>query len=150
MYLCLRMMLLIVLPFLVGTRQNRKSGSDESIPDDEGGKSDQSEIRESLDSGLDFNAGNSATTSSSESTNEHTVRGWSEAGDQTPPRVHTLPYGQRHSPIMSNYRGHKRTGSDPFAFRNYPTHAKLHPRICLLYTSPSPRDRQKSRMPSSA
>ena len=25
-----------------------------------------------------------------------------------------------------------------------------HPRTCLLYTSPSPRDRQKSRMPSSA
>ena len=25
-----------------------------------------------------------------------------------------------------------------------------HPDICLLYTSPSPRDRQKSRMPSSA
>ena len=25
-----------------------------------------------------------------------------------------------------------------------------HRRICLLYTSPSPRDRQKSRMPSSA
>ena len=25
-----------------------------------------------------------------------------------------------------------------------------HYRICLLYTSPSPRDRQKSRMPSSA
>ena len=25
-----------------------------------------------------------------------------------------------------------------------------HSRICLLYTSPSPRDRQKSRMPSSA
>ena len=25
-----------------------------------------------------------------------------------------------------------------------------HKRICLLYTSPSPRDRQKSRMPSSA
>ena len=24
------------------------------------------------------------------------------------------------------------------------------PKICLLYTSPSPRDRQKSRMPSSA
>ena len=24
------------------------------------------------------------------------------------------------------------------------------PRYCLLYTSPSPRDRQKSRMPSSA
>ena len=30
--------------------------------------------------------------------------------------------------------------------------AELHPphRACLLYTSPSPRDRQKSRMPSSA
>ena len=27
---------------------------------------------------------------------------------------------------------------------------KLLPKICLLYTSPSPRDRQKSRMPSSA
>ena len=27
---------------------------------------------------------------------------------------------------------------------------KAHPDICLLYTSPSPRDRQKSRMPSSA
>ena len=26
----------------------------------------------------------------------------------------------------------------------------LQSRICLLYTSPSPRDRQKSRMPSSA
>ena len=25
-----------------------------------------------------------------------------------------------------------------------------HFRVCLLYTSPSPRDRQKSRMPSSA
>ena len=27
---------------------------------------------------------------------------------------------------------------------------KDHPELCLLYTSPSPRDRQKSRMPSSA
>ena len=27
---------------------------------------------------------------------------------------------------------------------------KVQPDICLLYTSPSPRDRQKSRMPSSA
>ena len=26
----------------------------------------------------------------------------------------------------------------------------LPPKTCLLYTSPSPRDRQKSRMPSSA
>ena len=28
--------------------------------------------------------------------------------------------------------------------------AKVDPRPCLLYTSPSPRDRQKARMPSSA
>ena len=27
---------------------------------------------------------------------------------------------------------------------------KWEPKVCLLYTSPSPRDRQKSRMPSSA
>ena len=31
-----------------------------------------------------------------------------------------------------------------------PDGAALHYRDCLLYTSPSPRDRQKSRMPSSA
>ena len=29
-------------------------------------------------------------------------------------------------------------------------HKRAHGAICLLYTSPSPRDRQKSRMPSSA
>ena len=28
--------------------------------------------------------------------------------------------------------------------------AKGHPMICLLYTSPSPRDKRQSRMPSSA
>ena len=30
------------------------------------------------------------------------------------------------------------------------THIDDHHTVCLLYTSPSPRDRQKSRMPSSA
>ena len=30
------------------------------------------------------------------------------------------------------------------------TPRKAYKRVCLLYTSPSPRDRQKSRMPSSA
>ena len=34
--------------------------------------------------------------------------------------------------------------------RNLGFVVKLKPYICLLYTSPSPRDRQKSRMPSSA
>ena len=34
---------------------------------------------------------------------------------------------------------------------NYFDELEFHPeQICLLYTSPSPRDRQKSRMPSSA
>ena len=32
----------------------------------------------------------------------------------------------------------------------YDLHLALHSNACLLYTSPSPRDRQKSRMPSSA
>ena len=31
-----------------------------------------------------------------------------------------------------------------------PTHDVTEVKSCLLYTSPSPRDRQKSRMPSSA
>ena len=34
------------------------------------------------------------------------------------------------------------------AIENFPTEKMTKP--CLLYTSPSPRDRQKSRMPSSA
>ena len=35
-------------------------------------------------------------------------------------------------------------------YPNMPTDQKGSRYICLLYTSPSPRDRQKSRMPSSA
>ena len=34
--------------------------------------------------------------------------------------------------------------------RNTWTNGNERPNVCLLYTSPSPRDRQKSRMPSSA
>ena len=45
-------------------------------------------------------------------------------------------------------------GADPDVaefYYNYITHRHLTTTIgCLLYTSPSPRDRQKSRMPSSA
>ena len=33
---------------------------------------------------------------------------------------------------------------------NNANNARLYVYVCLLYTSPSPRDRQKSRMPSSA
>ena len=34
--------------------------------------------------------------------------------------------------------------------KNQPSHPDANHNICLLYTSPSPRDRQKARMPSSA
>ena len=41
---------------------------------------------------------------------------------------------------------------DPQRFKNFSVRAEgiLLDYSCLLYTSPSPRDRQKSRMPSSA
>ena len=39
--------------------------------------------------------------------------------------------------------------SDLINETNKPKEAEA-PKTCLLYTSPSPRDRQKSRMPSSA
>ena len=42
-----------------------------------------------------------------------------------------------------------RDGSDLALERRYERRIRLI-RTCLLYTSPSPRDRQKSRMPSSA
>ena len=45
-------------------------------------------------------------------------------------------------PILSQYKGPKNFGWLPFA--------PMVNKDCLLYTSPSPRDRQKSRMPSSA
>ena len=36
------------------------------------------------------------------------------------------------------------------ADNNYKTHSTVKDYTCLLYTSPSPRDRTRSRMPSSA
>ena len=41
-------------------------------------------------------------------------------------------------------------GFDPFLRGPYSTMFVLQPWTCLLYTSPSPRDRTRSRMPSSA
>ena len=41
-------------------------------------------------------------------------------------------------------------GLDPNSIQVYFNNKKAVFTICLLYTSPSPRDRQKSRMPSSA
>ena len=43
-----------------------------------------------------------------------------------------------------------RKGKEKFILHDGPPYANGHLHICLLYTSPSPRDRQKSRMPSSA
>ena len=45
--------------------------------------------------------------------------------------------------------GGAQTSSDLFSFR-YQFHLNEMPYLCLLYTSPSPRDRTRSRMPSSA
>ena len=41
-----------------------------------------------------------------------------------------------------------KTGMDSKKYEKLKTHDDI--KSCLLYTSPSPRDRQKSRMPSSA
>ena len=40
--------------------------------------------------------------------------------------------------------------SNFFLEKEYTDYFRVQEVICLLYTSPSPRDRQKSRMPSSA
>ena len=45
------------------------------------------------------------------------------------------------APVVRSYIQHNLGGQSPLQRLYY---------ICLLYTSPSPRDRQKSRMPSSA
>ena len=42
------------------------------------------------------------------------------------------------------------TMANVIAASNRPSLIMAHNKTCLLYTSPSPRDRQKSRMPSSA
>ena len=56
---------------------------------------------------------------------------------------------QFHSDIRSTKIGAiKKNPNSSLLF--YGKKEKIQLRICLLYTSPSPRDRQKSRMPSSA
>ena len=48
-------------------------------------------------------------------------------------------------------RGHERADLDPLRLAgDRPRLRDLDPATCLLYTSPSPRDRTRSRMPSSA
>ena len=57
---------------------------------------------------------------------------------------------------ITEEEGHRKALAPPLAARamktsvQSPTDMMMSPCTCLLYTSPSPRDRQKSRMPSSA
>ena len=46
--------------------------------------------------------------------------------------------------------GKKKSKTETYKIYIYKVLKQVHPDTCLLYTSPSPRDRQKSRMPSSA
>ena len=66
----------------------------------------------------------------------------------------TIPYRFKQTDlrqVSSDNKGLRRTIRD---FYQYPIRTwffnEVHTDPCLLYTSPSPRDRQKSRMPSSA
>ena len=109
---------------------DQKTGSDESIHDEEAEEAEETveteeshKYRVSVDSGLDFRAGGMHSSTSSDGTGENPTRQWVLGGDQTPPRG-ALP--QRQSPIISSHKGHKRTGSDPFAFRNYSYHPRHH------------------------
>ena len=64
-----------------------------------------------------------------------------------PLKVSTIDFQNAflNAPLSDDIYVHAPPGSDPLPDGHV---YKLH--ICLLYTSPSPRDRQKSRMPSSA
>ena len=65
------------------------------------------------------------------------------AGDAKPPVCRIMDFGK------FNYETKKRQTKN----KSHQTKLKeirVRPKTCLLYTSPSPRDRQKSRMPSSA
>ena len=52
------------------------------------------------------------------------------------------------STVIVDYRG--LTVAEVTELRSQLREAGVEYKVCLLYTSPSPRDRQKSRMPSSA
>ena len=57
----------------------------------------------------------------------------------------------RSLPFLLNFRKSAHKGHLDLQGLDHITHEEVAPcHVCLLYTSPSPRDRQKSRMPSSA
>ena len=51
--------------------------------------------------------------------------------------------------VKSNHNGYLRSQAN-FLAENMVDRMRANPVACLLYTSPSPRDRTRSRMPSSA
>ena len=75
----------------------------------------------------------------------------------TTPRVDTPSFIPNHKPVLENARALIERGwtqcelaIDPSGVSCDPCNPSAFAWTCLLYTSPSPRDRQKSRMPSSA
>ena len=59
--------------------------------------------------------------------------------------------GEAYAPLLEpQFQKAGRNNNGHITIRHRGGGAKHHYRVCLLYTSPSPRDRQKSRMPSSA
>ena len=58
--------------------------------------------------------------------------------------------GQEGSQSVTNCHQLKLPAADGKSYLTDVANAETLLRLCLLYTSPSPRDRQKSRMPSSA
>src|SRR5678810_1499978 len=76
------------------------------------------------------------------------------SGDTANPPIEPLPAlatnAKRSSLLSTSQHGAACcVDSDPVTSDSTPP-ASLYDDTCLLYTSPSPRDRQKSRMPSSA
>ena len=72
-------------------------------------------------------------------------------------RSFVLASGEHRNDAVGQKRTEKKTSLSKFKriitsmdFSDYLIHTYIQIYICLLYTSPSPRDRQKSRMPSSA
>ena len=81
------------------------------------------------------------------------VGGWIEAVAKAPRRIYhkfTIPHDNPVYTISLDPEPHVRS-VDLSSYRHDPDGLNVdNMHICLLYTSPSPRDRQKSRMPSSA
>ena len=64
--------------------------------------------------------------------------------------VHTKNYGRFMFNTIENYEAKIKEGQYIVSWSWSPRFGKHKLEICLLYTSPSPRDKRQSRMPSSA